>query len=189
MPLNDLKELWSQYDRDVPAYRKDGAEIRRMLGRQATGVAGKVRSRVLLETLVYALMVYAFIDLFDAFSHPWYVNAFGFGIIGLGIVNNVILYRLTGARTAGEDLRQYLEQSIGRLKRQLRLRSVFFAFFMLAIALLLTADYGKLFASAKGLLFVGVMAAAAGVKIAVENQVWQKYIRSLTECLQELNEQ
>lgn len=159
-----------------------------MLKQKAVGTLQKVRRRMIVESLIYLVMIYAFIDLFDAARHSWYVNALGFGIIALGIVNNLVLHYMSSTRVQNEDLQQFLSTNIRRLKRQLNFRIGFFILFVLAVVMLLMpARYTDLFSSAKGWMFLAVILFITAVKVFTETSIWKKHINQLNECLIELN--
>lgn len=189
MSQNDLKAIWQSGMNDLDAYRKDAGAIRDMLKQKAVGTLQKVRRRMIVESLIYVVMIYAFIELFDAGRHSWYVNALGFGVIALGIVNNLVLHRLSSPRVRNEDLQQFLSANIRRLRRQLNFRIGFFILFVLAVVMLLMpARYSDLFSSGKGWLFLAVVLFITVVKVFTETSIWKKHIDQLNECLIELNE-
>jgi hypothetical protein len=187
MSQKDLKAIWQDGKDDFSGCSKDAAGIRQILETKASGAIQRVRRRIVIESLIYLAMIYAFIDLFDAGKHHWYIQVFGFGVIVLGIVNNLLLHRLSSPDVQGEDLRAFLLRNIRRLGRQLNFRIVFFILFVLAImALLMPPRYAELFSSAKGWLFIAVAGLSMAAKVIVETRMWKKYIKQLNECLFEL---
>lgn len=189
MATTDLKDLWQMANDQKPDELATHEDIRKMMEGKTSGVMKKIRNKLMVETLIFLVLTYAFVDLFDALSKGIIIVSFAALLIIVGIVNNITLYQFLKVKIENEDLVSFLSRTIKRLKTQLLFRLGFFAAFIISLLFVLMPDsFSSLFDSSGGMLFLGVTVISVGVKLIVENQIWREHIQNLRESIQQLQE-
>ena len=188
MKATDIQDIWRQDNLAGDLHSEQ--EIFKMLRDKTSGVTRKIRNKLVIEVLLYIVLTYAFVDLFDAFDNGLYVVLFAGILILTGIVNNVALYRFMNIKVESENVREFLVKSVKRLKRQLYFRMIFFCLFIFSMLLiLLPSNLSSFMDTKKGIIFVGVAVFSVGVKLVFENQTWKEHIKNLSTSLKELEEE
>ena len=185
---SDFKDLWQKSKNEQLNNADTEIEIRLLINGKTSGVIKKIRTKLIVEILIYLLLTYAFVYLFDALDKGFPMIVFAAAVITVGVFNNVVFYRLLQMKIVNQDLKSFIEITIRRLKLQLRVRLIFFALFISSMILLLIPDANALVNSTKGIAFLAVFVISLGAKLIFENQIWRQKINAMKKNLQELNQ-
>jgi len=149
----------------------------------ASGVINKVRKKLLIESIMFLVLTYAFIDFFDVIknnSTEW-LSAAAF-IVMLGLLNNLYVYSKTTKPKTQSDF--HVARVIRHFQLQADFRAVYFAIFiMIAIPLIMPIGWSKVTNSTSGILFGVVIILSIVFKSLFERHLWRSHIKNLKKNL------
>lgn len=186
MTTTDLKGIWRKANDAIGQDQESREEIQKMIDGRTSGQIKKIRNKLIIEVLLYAVVTYAFVEMFDALEKGIAIVSFAGILILMGIVNNLMFYRFLKISIHNEDLTSFLEKTIRRLKREMVFRMVFFTVFITSMLLILMPDPSRVMSSKGGIAFLAVALLSLAVKLIFENQVWKEHIGNLEQSLAQL---
>nr|WKN38461.1 hypothetical protein K4G66_07065 [Tunicatimonas sp. TK19036] len=179
MSLDELKSTWQQN----PTSRSE-ADIQQTVAKQTDSVFSRTKLKVWIETAVFLLALLVFMTGLDAENKPLWVNGFLCMAAGIGILNNLWLYRSLTVNNRSDDLKTSLQKTRQKLWQQILFAGVFSAVFFGSVFLFL-AWRGSYSPEKIGLLLL-LLIASIGIRTGMEIWRWRKHIRQLDQSLAEL---
>ncbi len=179
MKLDDLKQQWP-YEHA----HKSETDIRHMMSGRTVSVYRRIRRKAIVESVAFGVVLFVFLTGLDAHQNAWWVNLFFTGVIMLGIINNVMLYRSITLNATGAALHHTLRQTINRLWWQVQLSTLFSVLFFSSMLLFLLARIPL--TDEKMMFALLILAISVGIRTWFEVGRWKQSIRRLNLCLLEL---
>ena len=154
------------------------------VARQTAPVYTKTKLKVWIETIAFLLLLLVFMTGLDPERNQGWINALLVVVVGVGILNNLWLYRSLSVNAQGDDLKTSLQKTKKKLWQQLWLASIFSALFFGTVFLFLFQRIA-LSSEKLGLLLL-FLVASISIRTGVEVWRWQKHIRQLDQSLADL---
>ena len=134
-----------------------------------------------IESLAFLVLLLVFMTGLDAPRNADWVNALLCFAVGIGIFNNVWLYRSLTVNAHSDDLKTSIQLVKKRLWQQVLFAGIFSVLFFGSVFLFLSLRTA-LSPEKTALLFLLLMA-SIGVRTGAEVWRWQKHIRQLDQSL------
>ncbi len=124
MELNELKAGWQ----NTGGNNKTAAELQRMTKLNNLPALKRIRTKLIIETILLSFFLVVYYDWFDGDQKPLYANLLLFAGVLLYIFNDVIGYLSMAKPVMKENLRQSVQHLLQKVKR-LSMLSLIISFF------------------------------------------------------------
>jgi hypothetical protein len=173
MELNDLKSGWQNAGGNF----KSEADLQRMTRMINHPSIKKIRTKLVIETIVLSFFLMIYYDWFDGDQKPFYANlALVMGLL-LYILNDVIGYiSITNPVIKGANLKQSIQNYLIRIKR-LSISSIIITF-LYSISIIIFFTSVITFTKEKGLILVFSTVIVFQL-ILLSFRMWNKWIKNL----------
>lgn len=172
MELNDLKSGWQNAGGDL----KSEADLQRMTRMVNHPSIKKIRTKLIVETIVLLFFLFIYYDWFDGDQKPFYANlALVVGLL-LYIFNDVIGYISITNPVRGTNLKLSIQNYLMRIER-LSVSSIIITF-LYSISIIIFFTSVITFTKEKGLMLVFSTVIVFQL-ILLSFRMWSKWIKNL----------
>ena len=180
MELNDLKSGWQHAGGDF----KSEADLQRMTRIVNHPSIKKIRTKLIIETIVLLFFLFIYYDWFDGDKKPFYANlALVIGLL-LYIFNDIIGYISITSPIRGANLKLSIQNYLTRIKR-LSISSIIITF-LYSISIIIFFTSVITFTKEKGLMLVFSTVVVFQL-ILLSFRMWTKWIKNLKQQVKDFN--
>ncbi|MEO7978680.1 hypothetical protein [Flavobacterium sp.] len=180
MELNDLKSDWKNAGKNF----KSEADLLLMTKIANHPSIKKIRTKLIIETVVLLFFLFIYYDWFDGEKKPFYANlSLVVGLL-LYIFNDVIGYISIIRPIRETNLKLSLQNYLIRIKR-LSISSIIITF-LYSISIIIFFTSVITFTKEKGIILIFSVVIAVQF-ILLSSRMWTKWIKNLTLQLKEFN--
>lgn len=172
MELNDLKSQWQNAGGDF----KSEEDLQRMTKITNHPSIKKIRTKLVIETIVLVFFLFIYYDWFDGDKKPFYANLSLVAGLVLYIFNDVVGYIVTLKPIRGANLKLSIENYLMRIQR-LSVSSIIITF-LYSISIIIFFTSVITFTKEKGLLLV-ISSVVVLQLILLSFKMWRTWIKNL----------
>lgn len=180
MELNDLKSDWKNAGKDF----KSEAELRLMTKIINHPSIKKIRTKLIIETIVLLFFLFIYYDWFDGDKKPFYANLSLVAGLLLYISNDIISYISITKPIRETNLKLSLQNYLMRIKR-LSITSVIITF-LYSISIIIFFTSVITFTKEKGLILIFSIVISIQL-ILLSLRMWTKSIKNLKLQVKDFN--
>lgn len=174
MELKDLKTEWQMAD---VAFKSE-ADLLKMTKIKNHPSLKRIRTKLIAETIFFALFLTVYYDWFDGDQKPFFANALLAGSLLLYILNDIIGYISIVKSISGLDLKVSLEKYLTRIK-QLAAFSLICSF-LYSLSFLVFFSSVIHFTKEKSFILLGILIVLTQM-LLWSQRIWNKWIKSLQQ--------
>ncbi|MEO8961061.1 MAG: hypothetical protein ABI325_04215 [Ginsengibacter sp.] len=180
MELNELKSGWQNAGKAF----KSEADIQRMTRIANHPSLKKIRTKLIIETIILVFMLFIYYDWFDGDKKPFYANAALVVGVLLYILNDVIGYISITTPVMETNLRISIQNYLRRIKR-LSIFSLIVTY-LYSFSLIIFFTSTIIFTKEKGLMLVFSTVVVIQI-ILLSSRIWAKWIKNLNQQVADFN--
>lgn len=180
MELSELKSGWQNAGGDF----KSESDLQRMTRIVNHPSIKKIRTKLVIETIIMIFFLCIYYDWFDGEKKPFYANVALIAGLLLYIVNDVVGYISIVRPVMENNLRRSLQNYLRRIKR-LSILSVIITF-LYSISIIIFFTSTIIFTKEKGLMLVFSTVIVFQI-ILLSKRIWAKWIKNLKQQVDDFN--
>lgn len=180
MELNELKSGWQNAGKAF----KSEADLHRMTRIVNHPSLKKIRTKLIIETIMLVFVLFIYYDWFDGDKKPFYANAALVVSLLLYIVNDVIGYISITRPVLENNLRLSIQNYLRRIKRLSIFSLIITCLYSISIIIFFTSTI--IFTKEKSLMLIFGTVVVIQI-ILLSSRIWAKWIKNLKQQVADFN--
>ncbi len=180
MKLDELKQQWQEEQHTLST-----EQIQQRVGQRSSAISARMAKKALIESAAFVLVFIVFFTGLDPEKNTLWVNFLFAGAIGIGIANNLWLYRSLSLNRQGQNMYASLQSIVRHLWVQIQFSVIFSVLFFTSVTAFLMLRIPL--STEKIILILVLLGLSIMIRSGVEISRWKGSIRKINLCLQTLS--